>query len=101
MSGSVEIQKLRVEGLLRTVRALLDHTSQGTSAENLGHLAVKLIEGMLSGPEPAGVLGKRPVAFRVQRKDGVWELLEDEQEAVDLAMIEGTEYQGLYARDGA
>ncbi len=46
-------------------------------------------------------LGKRPVAFRVQRKDGIWELLESEQEAADLATIEDIEYQGLYARDGA
>ena len=100
MNGTVEIQKLRLEGLLRTLRALLDHAPQGTSVENLGQLSVKLIEGMLAGPEVAATLSKRPVAFRVHRRDGVWELLESEQEAADLATIESTEYQGLYARDG-
>jgi uncharacterized protein YodC (DUF2158 family) len=50
-------------------------------------------------PAPAP-LGKQPVAFRVRGPRDEWVLVKSEDAAARAAFEGGTEYQGLYVRDG-
>jgi hypothetical protein len=45
-------------------------------------------------------LKKRPVAFRLQARNGDWILYDDEEVASVVAEASGLVYQGLYVRDG-
>lgn len=62
--------------------------------------ARKIAALRLAGYEVMPALKAKPVAFRVQQRNNVWAIFESEADAASHAMAEGTEYQGLYVRDG-
>jgi hypothetical protein len=52
------------------------------------------------GPGGQVRLAKRPAAFRVKNDVDGWDYYDDERHASLTADRRGTEYQGLYVRDG-
>ena len=105
----------RLEGDVAMLRAALKPFSYRALNPNFVVLSVDCRaarEALAStGPEPIAErsmgtiseikLQNRPVAFRARNKDSdVWALTIDEEAAARFANESGTEYQGLYVRDG-
>lgn len=111
MADQPSKEMVEAEALANLIEHESDHlrmmlpsdAEDGLRAQDVSYAQEKLIVKALralSQARPAAE-NKRPVAFRVQKTSGFWELFEDELAARDAADARGLIYQGLYVREGS